>query len=66
MSHCCRDQYYIRKYGNKKDKKGKTFAEKISNAEKGSIIFKKPDIILKDDNSTDIFNALRKWLSSAL
>ncbi len=39
---------------------GKTFAEKIFDTEKGSIIFKKPDIILSHDNTASIFNTFRK------
>ncbi len=39
---------------------GKTFAEKILGAENGSIIFKKPDIILSHDNTASIFNTFRK------
>ncbi len=33
---------------------GKTFAEKIFDAEKGSIVFKKPDIVLTHDNTSSI------------
>ena len=40
--------------------KGKTFVEKIFDAEKGSIVFKKPDIILSHDNTASIFNTFRK------
>ncbi len=39
---------------------GKTFAEKIFDAKKGSIVFKKPDIILSHDNTASIFNTFRK------
>jgi len=39
---------------------GKTFAEKIFGDEKGSIVFKKPDIILSHDNTASIFNTFRK------
>jgi 3-isopropylmalate/(R)-2-methylmalate dehydratase large subunit len=39
---------------------GKTFVEKIFNAETGSIVFKKPDIILSHDNTASIFNTFRK------
>ena len=39
---------------------GKTFAEKIFDAPKGSIVFKKPDIILSHDNTASIFNTFRK------
>ncbi len=39
---------------------GKTFAEKIFGAPAGSIVFKKPDIILSHDNTASIFNTFRK------
>ena len=39
---------------------GKTFAEKIFNAPQGSIVFKKPDLILTHDNSASIFGTFRK------
>ncbi len=40
--------------------KGKTFVEKIFGAERGSIVFKKPDIVLTHDNSASIFNTFQK------
>ncbi|MCB2208446.1 MAG: 3-isopropylmalate dehydratase large subunit [Bacteroidetes bacterium] len=40
--------------------KGKTFVEKIFGAEKGSIVFKQPDIVLTHDNSASIFNTFQK------
>ncbi|MCD6180315.1 MAG: 3-isopropylmalate dehydratase large subunit [Bacteroidales bacterium] len=47
---------------NKRLKKmtGKTFAEKIFGAPKGSIVFKKPDIILTHDNTSSIYNTFKK------
>ncbi|NOZ46493.1 MAG: homoaconitate hydratase family protein [Chlorobi bacterium] len=39
---------------------GKTFVEKILNAEKGSIVFRKPDIILTHDNTASIKNTFAK------
>ena len=39
---------------------GKTFVEKIFGAEKGSIVFKKPDIILTHDNTASISNTFKK------
>jgi len=60
MPFSCRDQYYVRKYSKKKQMKGKTFVEKIFNSDKGSIVFKKPDIILTHDNTASIFNTFRK------
>ncbi|MBE0652130.1 MAG: 3-isopropylmalate dehydratase large subunit [Bacteroidales bacterium] len=39
---------------------GKTFVEKIFDAPQGSIVFKKPDLILTHDNSASIFNTFRK------
>lgn len=38
----------------------KTFVEKIFGAPQGSIVFKKPDIILSHDNTASIFNTFRK------
>ncbi len=40
--------------------KAKTFVEKIFNTEKGSIVFKKPDIILTHDNTASIANTFKK------
>jgi len=40
--------------------KGKTFVEKILGAVKGSIVFKKPDIILTHDNTASIYNTFKK------
>jgi homoaconitate hydratase family protein/3-isopropylmalate dehydratase small subunit len=39
---------------------GKTFAEKILNAETGAIVFKKPDIVLTHDNTSSIFKTFEK------
>ncbi|OIP02172.1 MAG: hypothetical protein AUJ97_06300 [Bacteroidetes bacterium CG2_30_32_10] len=39
---------------------GKTFAEKILGAETGSIIFKKPNIVLSHDNSASIASTFKK------
>lgn len=39
---------------------GRTFVEKIFNAEKGSIVFKRPDIILTHDNTASIQNTFEK------
>ena len=40
--------------------KGRTFAEKIFNADKGAIVFAKPDIILSHDNTSSIFSTFKK------
>lgn len=40
--------------------KGKTFAEKIFNAPAGSIVFKKPDIVLTHDNTSSIEKIFQK------
>ena len=40
--------------------KAKTFVEKIFDAEKGSIVFKKPDIILTHDNTASIAATFKK------
>ena len=39
---------------------GKTFVEKILNANTGSIVFVKPDIILTHDNTSSIFKTFQK------
>jgi homoaconitate hydratase family protein/3-isopropylmalate dehydratase small subunit len=39
---------------------GKTFVEKILNAPKGAIVFRKPDIVLTHDNTTSIKNTFNK------
>jgi len=39
---------------------GKTFAEKIFNAPAGSIVFKKPDIVLSHDNTSSIGSTFNK------
>jgi len=39
---------------------GKTFVEKIFGASKGSIVFKKPDIVLTHDNTSSIYNTFKK------
>ncbi|MCX6283317.1 MAG: aconitase/3-isopropylmalate dehydratase large subunit family protein [Bacteroidetes bacterium] len=40
--------------------KGRTFAEKIFNAEKGAIVFAKPNIILSHDNTSSIYSTFKK------
>jgi 3-isopropylmalate/(R)-2-methylmalate dehydratase large subunit len=40
--------------------KGKTFAEKILGAPTGSIVFKKPDIVLSHDNTASIESTFKK------
>lgn len=44
----------------------RTFAEKILNASTGSIIFKKPDIILTHDNTASIFATFKKMGGQAV
>jgi len=39
---------------------GKTFVEKILNAEKGAIVFRKPNIVLTHDNTASIKNTFSK------
>ncbi|OFX69877.1 MAG: hypothetical protein A2X12_11900 [Bacteroidetes bacterium GWE2_29_8] len=39
---------------------GKTFAEKIFGATRGSILFKKPDIVMSHDNSSSIYGTFKK------
>ena len=45
---------------------GKTFAEKIFGAEKGSIVFAKPDIILSHDNTSSIYSTFKKMGGTTL
>ena len=44
----------------------KTFAEKIFGAEKGSIVFARPDIILSHDNTSSIYSTFKKMGGTAL
>ncbi len=46
--------------------KGKTFVEKIFGAEKGSIVFATPHIILSHDNTSSIFSTFKKMGGTAL
>jgi homoaconitate hydratase family protein/3-isopropylmalate dehydratase small subunit len=46
--------------------KGKTFAEKILKAEKGAIVFAKPDIILSHDNTSSIYSTFKKMGGESL
>ena len=59
MPSCCSQNYLVYKH-TKKSKMKRTFVEKIFDAKKGSIVFKKPDIILSHDNTASIFNTFRK------
>jgi homoaconitate hydratase family protein/3-isopropylmalate dehydratase small subunit len=45
---------------------GKTFAEKIFGAEKGSIVFARPDIILSHDNTSSIYSTFKKMGGTVL
>ena len=60
MPNYCAQKYLIHKHKNKLEMSNWTFAEKIFNASAGSIVFKKPDIILTHDNTASIFNTFRK------
>src|SRR5664280_2718010 len=46
--------------------KPQTFAEKIFNAQTGSIVFAKPDIILTHDNTSSIFKTFQKMGGTAV
>ncbi len=59
MPSCCTQNYLVYKH-TKKRKMKRTFVEKIFDAKKGSIVFKKPDIILSHDNTASIFNTFKK------
>jgi homoaconitate hydratase family protein/3-isopropylmalate dehydratase small subunit len=60
MANYCLNYHYVQKYSKPEIMKGKTFAEKIFGADAGTIVFKKPDIILSHDNTASIFNTFRK------
>lgn len=45
---------------------GKTFAEKIFGADKGSIVFARPDIILSHDNTSSIYGTFKKMGGTTL
>ena len=60
MPNCCAQNYLKYKYSKKPEMKNRTFAEKIFNASTGSIVFKKPDIVLTHDNTASIFNTFKK------
>ncbi len=60
MANYCLNYALVKKYSKPTNMNGKTFAEKIFNADAGSIVFKKPDIILSHDNTASIFNTFRK------
>ena len=45
---------------------GKTFAEKILGAFKGSIVFARPDIILSHDNTSSIYSTFKKMGGTVL
>ncbi len=45
---------------------GKTFAEKIFGAEKGSIVFATPNIILSHDNTSSIYSTFKKMGGTTL
>ncbi|MEI7983870.1 MAG: 3-isopropylmalate dehydratase large subunit, partial [Bacteroidota bacterium] len=45
---------------------GQTFAEKIFGAEKGSIVFARPDLILSHDNTSSIYSTFKKMGGAVL
>ena len=60
MPNCCAANYIVYKHTKKIKMSNRTFAEKIFNASTGSIVFKKPDIILTHDNTASISNTFNK------
>ncbi len=58
MPNFCANKYAV--YKNTRNNMKKTFVEKIFDSPSGSIVFKKPDIILSHDNTASIFNTFRK------
>ncbi len=61
MPNCCATNYLVYKHTKKLNMNNRTFAEKIFKSSAGSIVFKKPDIILTHDNTASIFNTFKKW-----
>jgi len=59
-SFYCNLKYQEHKQSKKNKMAGKTFVEKIFGADTGSIVFKKPDIVLTHDNTASIFNTFKK------
>jgi len=59
-SFYCNLKYQEHKHSKRNKMAGKTFVEKIFGADTGSIVFKKPDIILTHDNTASIFNTFKK------
>ncbi len=60
MPNYCASKYIVSKQIKKSTMSKRTFAEKIFNASAGSIVFKKPDIILTHDNTASISNTFKK------
>jgi homoaconitate hydratase family protein/3-isopropylmalate dehydratase small subunit len=60
MPNCCATNYLVYKHTKKLKMSNRTFAEKIFDASTGSIVFKKPDIILTHDNTASISNTFNK------
>ncbi|RLD86526.1 MAG: hypothetical protein DRJ09_11720, partial [Bacteroidetes bacterium] len=60
MANYCLNYALVKKHSKQSAMSGKTFVEKIFEADAGSIVFKKPDIILSHDNTASIFNTFRK------
>jgi len=56
----CNLKYENYKQLKKNKMAGKTFVEKIFGADTGSIVFKKPDIVLTHDNTASIYNTFKK------
>ncbi len=60
MPNYCAINYQVNKHKKSPYKMKSTFVEKIFEAKAGSIVFKKPDIILTHDNTASIFNTFKK------
>jgi homoaconitate hydratase family protein/3-isopropylmalate dehydratase small subunit len=58
MPNFCANKYVV--YKNTRNNMKKTFVEKIFGSPCGSIVFKKPDIILSHDNTASIYNTFNK------
>lgn len=60
MTNCCYQYHLTKKYSTPEAMEKRTFAEKIFNAPKGSIVFAHPDIILTHDNTSSIFSTFKQ------
>ncbi len=60
MINGCLNYHLTKKHSISETMEKRTFAEKIFNAPKGSIVFARPDIILTHDNTSSIFSTFKQ------